>query len=144
MRRWPRKRLPGNDGQLELTRPGRSYYALGNCSGAVGDIDPFTGGKPANRARMLALPAAQDDLLAGQVGRGRDEDRRPQDRPALRSAAVERISQPAEEALLAGRELTGRSLLAAKLGQLPEQFFLLRLELGRRLDADVDHQIAPT
>src|SRR5690606_26968459 len=60
-----------------------------------------------------------------------------------RSAAVERVAQAGEEALLAGCELARRPLLAAQLGQLPQQLLLGRVEAGRRLHVDVDQQVAP-
>src|SRR5262249_48769636 len=142
VRLWPRHRPPGQYSQVKLARPGCGYYALGNRSGAVSDVDPLAGGKPTDRTRVFAFPAAQRHVLADQVRRSGDEDRRPQDRPALRSAAVERITQAAEETLLAGRELTGRSLLAAQLCKLPEELFLLGFEFGRRLDGDMDDQVA--
>jgi hypothetical protein len=78
-----------------------------------------------------AFLAAQDDTLPGQVGRCGGEDRRPQDGPAVNSAAVEGIAQPGKEAVLAWRELARRRFLAAQLGQLAHQLFLLRLGLAR-------------
>jgi len=67
-----------------------------------------------------AFLAAQDDPLPGQVGRRGDEDRRPQDCPALDSAAVEGITQPGEEAVLTRRELARRRFLAAQLRELAQ------------------------
>src|SRR5262249_61914012 len=60
---------------------------------------------------------------------------------AARSAAVERVPQPGEEPLLAGREPARRGLLAPELGQLLEQRFLLFVELGRSLHRHVDDQV---
>src|SRR5262249_58173338 len=63
--------------------------------------------------------------------------------PAARSAAVEGIPEPGEEALLAGREPARRGLLGPELRQLLEQGLLLIIELGRRLDGHMDDQVAP-
>src|SRR5215469_6485942 len=60
---------------------------------------------------------------------------------AARSAAVERVPQPGEEPLLAGREPARRGLLTPEFRQLLEQRFLLLVELGRRLHRHVDDQV---
>src|SRR5215471_8989357 len=65
----------------------------------------------------------------------------PQPWVAARSAAVERVPQPGEEPLLAGREPARRGLLTPELGQLLEQRLLLLVELGRRLHRHVDDQV---
>src|SRR5215470_2993015 len=116
---------------------------------AVGEVGPFADSEPPDGARVPALRTAQHDPVSGQRGRLSEEDRRPQGRPArlLRApkplAAVEGIAQAGEEALLAWRELARRRFLPAQLGELAKQFFLLRLQLGRRLHGDMDDQVAP-
>src|SRR6185312_608199 len=65
----------------------------------------------------------------------------PQPGAAARSAAVERVPQPGEEPVLAGREPARRGLLTPELGQLLEQRLLLLVELGRRLHRHVDDQV---
>ena len=62
--------------------------------------------------------------------------------PRRASAPVERIAQPREETLLAGREPAGGRLLAAQLRQLTQQPLLLSVELDRRLDPHVDDEVA--
>jgi hypothetical protein len=64
---------------------------------------------------MPSFLAGQHDLPGGEVSRGRQEDRRPQDRPTGDSAPVEGIAEPGKEALLTRRELAGRRFLAAEL-----------------------------
>src|SRR6516225_2835829 len=63
--------------------------------------------------------------------------------PAGRSAAVEGIPQPGEEALLPRHEPARRGLLGPELRQLLDQGLLLVVELGRRLDGHMDDQVTP-
>src|SRR6516225_4650413 len=62
--------------------------------------------------------------------------------PSGASASVERVAQPREEPLLARREPAGWRFLAAELGQVAQQLFLLGVELDGRLDRHVDDQVA--
>ena len=93
---------PCDHSQLELAGPSGRHYALCERAGAVSDIGALTGSQATNRAGVPAFLAAQDDALAGQVGRRGDEDRRPQDRPARDRPA--RTGQPrAQRPLKASR-----------------------------------------
>ena len=139
----PLLRSPSEHGQLQFTGPHRCYDALGYSADSVCDVGPLARREAPDRAGMTAFLTGQHDALATDVGRRGDEDRRLQDRPALDSAAVERIAEPRKEAVLARRELAGRRFLAAELGEVAQQFFLFGLELGRGLDGDVNDQVTP-
>src|SRR6185437_13000112 len=60
------------------------------------------------------------------------------------SAAVERVADAREQALTAGLEDALGELLAAQGCELVQQFFLLGVELGRRLHFEMYVQVAAT
>src|SRR5690606_17026291 len=108
-------------------------------AGAVGDVDPLARPEPPHGRRMVPLGAGEDDVVLRGAGRVGQEDGNAHEG----SAAVERVAQPGEEALLTGGELAGRPFLAAELGELPQELLLLGVELRGGLHVDVDVQVAP-
>src|SRR5262249_30549824 len=96
--------------------------------------------RPSGPDRTITSPARAPAVARNTGGRASGPAER-QPWAAARSAAGERVPPPGEEPLLAGREPARRGLLTAELRQLPEQRFLLLVELGRRLHRHVDDQV---
>ena len=89
---------------------------------AVGQHHLLADSQPPNDGSVVPLGPIEDDMTApADEIRGRARGRRRGGSPA-----VERVLEPREEALLPGRELTGRLLFVAKLGQLGQQLAAAR------------------
>ena len=149
-----RRRLgpAGQHGQLELAVPAAGHLRTRPpCPAPSVRSTPLPGPQPATVA--ACRPSAPDSTIrspaswparpgrpaaASQPGPTR---RRP-GRARPRSAAVEGVAQPGEEALLAGRELAGRRSSPRSLASSPQQLLLLGVELGRGLHGHVDEQVA--
>ena len=92
---------------------------------AVGQVHPLPHGEPAHVGRVPSLRPVQHDQVAGQVrGVGEENRRLGAGATAAGSPAVEGVTQPGEESLLARGEAAGRGLLAAQRRQLLEQRLL--------------------
>ena len=123
--------------------PDAGHHALGDRARPVGDVGPLARGQPAHRGRVAALGPGEHDRAALKLGAAGQEDRWRCRALRLRApghlpdpSALARGQRPLnasrsreKKPLLARRELAGRRLLAAQLGQLAQQRLLLRLQL---------------
>ena len=126
--RSPRTRRPAPAPSVTSTRsPGASRRTVAACRPSA--ADPSTASRRSQRwRRRRCSPARTDRRSPGRVP--------PRQRPLKASRSREK------NPCWPGREPAGRRLLAAELGQLPEQLLLLGVELGRRLHGHVDDQVA--